>query len=69
MVLHGDASQASSIDPLELSRRSLTTRAYLFHLAPHLCGDQEACQVSGLMYVGLSSHRGPRLSCQFAWCL
>ena len=31
-------------------RKPLPT--YQFRLAPHLCGGQDACQVSGLMYVG-----------------
>ena len=52
MVLHGDGSQTVIIDSLALSGRPLATRAYLFRLAPHLCGDQETCHVSGLMYVG-----------------
>ena len=47
MELHA-ASQAAIIDTSALSRKPSPTRAYLFHRAPHLCGDQEMCQANGL---------------------
>ena len=47
--------RVTSLVPLRaanrLKKRS-SIRTYPFHLAPHLCGDQEACQVNGVVSVG-----------------
>ena len=47
MVPHGAANQAAILDPSVFLRKPSPTRVYLHRLAPHPCGDQEACQVNG----------------------
>ena len=52
MVPHGAANRAAILDPPASPKKRSSIRTYLCHPAPHRCGDQEARQVNGRMYVG-----------------
>ena len=51
MVPHGAASRATFLDPSAVLKKRSSTRPCHCHPTPHLCGDQEACQVNGRMCV------------------
>ena len=46
--------------PMSILDDSVPTRAYWCHPAPHRCGDQEACQVTGRTCAGSQNHRALR---------
>ena len=60
MEPRGAAHQASIRDPSVLLTKPLPTRVCRSRLAPHLYGDQEACQVNGRTYVGSLNRQVPR---------
>ena len=60
--LHGAASRAAILDSSAVLKNRSSIRSYHCHLAPHRCGGQEACQASGLMFVGSSNRRVPKMN-------
>ena len=59
-ALHGAANLAVILDPLALLKKRSPIRAHPCHPAPLRCGEQEACQVNGLMCVGSLNRRVPK---------